>query len=77
VRITLESTAKVVELIDHGNRVSARVWEGHTDDGVGVIALIARITPAEDGANLEGFERDLLTTRPPVAALTVPHRLLL
>lgn len=77
MRIVLNSTAKVVELVDGAGRVNARVWEGTTDDGVGVIALICRITPTEDEADLAGFERDLLTTVPPLAALAVPHRLLL
>lgn len=78
MRIILNSTAKVVELVDGtAGRVNARVWEGTTDDGVKVVALVCRITPTEDEADLAGFERDLLTTVPPLAALTVPHRLLL
>jgi hypothetical protein len=78
VRIILESTAKVVELVDGNNgHVHARVWEGHTDDGVAVVAFLARIAPADDGQDLAEFERDLLTVRPPQAALAIPHRLLL
>jgi hypothetical protein len=78
VRIILDSTAKVVELVNgHGGHVNARVWEGHTDDGVAVVAFVARLTPTEDEADLTAFEADLLTVRPPVAALAIPHRLLL
>ena len=78
MRIILESTAKVVELVDGRGCLTARVWEGHTDDGVAVVAFVARVTPVEDGTDLAAFERDLLTvTAPRPAVVGIPHRLLL
>lgn len=61
MKITIESTSKVVEL----DGQPARVWEGKTERGVTVVAFIPRITPLD--GDPEEFEADLLETRAPSA----------
>jgi hypothetical protein len=39
MKITIESTTKIVEL----NGVPARVWEGHTESGIPVHCFVTRI----------------------------------
>jgi hypothetical protein len=77
VKITIESTSKVVELRGQLCSVPARVWEGTTDKGVKVVAFITRITPM-DGESAE-FDADLNETRPPSpeVAHAFPMRLIL
>jgi hypothetical protein len=45
MKITLENTDKIVELIVNGTAVPARVWQGATEDGIPVQAFITRIAP--------------------------------
>jgi hypothetical protein len=46
MKITIESTSKMVTLRDPGGgSVVARVWEGHTDTGIPVFCFIPRIAP--------------------------------
>jgi len=68
MRVQLESTTKVVELVIDGVAVPARVWEGHTENGVACHAYITRIGVhrEEDAAE---FERDLQEQRAPSAAI--------
>jgi hypothetical protein len=65
MKVTLESTTKIVEV----NGVPARCWEGKTDSGIPVIALITRIA-VPNGHPTEQFERELLEQRPPTAELS-------
>lgn len=58
--VELHNTTKIVDI----NGVPARVWEGHTANGVPVVALITRIA-AERYADLEEFDRDLEQATPP------------
>jgi hypothetical protein len=44
MKITLESTSKIVEL----NGVPARIWEGKTDTGIEVHAFITRLAVHKD-----------------------------
>ena len=44
MKITLESTTKIVEL----NGVPARIWEGKTATGTPVICLVTRVAVAAD-----------------------------
>lgn len=64
MQIQLESTDKIVEV----NGVPARVWEGHTDTGIPVHALITRIGVDKD-ADLTQFEAELQECRAPSAAV--------
>lgn len=45
MRITIESTAKIVTLVVDGHEVPARVWQGLTESGIPVQCFITRIAP--------------------------------
>lgn len=45
MKITIESTTKIVELLSDGARVPARVWQGQTESGIPVQCFITRIAP--------------------------------
>lgn len=81
MKITLESTTTVTELEAGGGLMPARVWEGHTEDGVPVVAFISRISPqTHDPKANEQFVRDLIETARPslgVPRTTIPLRLIL
>lgn len=64
MRITIESTTKVVEV----NGVSARIWEGETKSGIPLHVYITRVA-IEEGENQEEFERELQTHRTPSPAV--------
>lgn len=73
MKITLESTTKVVEL----NGVPARLWEGETESGIQVHAFITRIAVHKDD-DASQFEKELKEQRPPsVAVAAYPARLVL
>lgn len=80
MKITIESTNKIVDLQRDGHRggeIAARIWEGTTDDGVPVHCYIVRIA-CDKSADQEQFQRDLQETRPPSAAVAaIPLRLIL
>ena len=84
MKITIESTSKIVELVVNGAAVHARVWQGSTDSGVPVQAFITRIAPevAKDDPRCaeltEQFDRELTfraDPRPTVEA--IPLRLII
>lgn len=60
MKLTLESTTKIVEL----NGIPARVWEGETDSGIKVHAFVTRIA-ADASQDLAQFERELRECRRP------------
>ena len=64
MRITLESTTKIVEL----NGVPARVWEGKTESGIPLHAYVTRVAVEAD-QNQEEFERELQDHRAPSPAV--------
>lgn len=73
MKITLESTTKIVYL----NGVGARIWEGTTDSGIPVHAYLTRVA-VRHGEDTSQFERELQEHRAPspeVAA--IPLRLVL
>lgn len=84
MKITIESTSKVVEFVSDGIVVPARVWQGVTENGIPVQAFITRIAPEIpttdpriDELTAE-FERDLhrqADPRPTVAA--IPLRMII
>jgi hypothetical protein len=76
--VTLESTDKIVTLVlANGTEVPARIWEGHTANGIACHAYVTRIAVhAHDDAG--EFERDLLEQRKPSAAVeAIPMRLII
>jgi hypothetical protein len=46
MKIAIESTEKVVQFQVGGATVPARIWEGHTDEGIPVMCFITRIAPS-------------------------------
>jgi len=64
MKITIESTAKIVHLTYNGQVMPARIWEGHTASGIPVHAFIIRVG-APRQARLTEFERELTEHRAP------------
>jgi hypothetical protein len=64
MKITLESTSKIVEL----NGVPARIWEGKTESGIPVHAFITRIVVAKEDDS-EEFQKELNQCKAPSAAV--------
>lgn len=64
MKVQLHNTTKIVQLVTPDGDVPARVWEGHTENGIPVIALITRIA-AERTEDLAEFESDLQEMTPP------------
>lgn len=80
MRITLESTTKLIDL-DHPGfgspRCQARIWEGHTEGGIPVHCYIVRVAVASD-ADQEEFRRELQECREPSPAVAaLPCRVIL
>jgi hypothetical protein len=77
LKITLESTTKIVELATGRVPVHVRIWEGHTESGIPVHAYIARVAAPQD-ADQSQFQRELQECRAPSAAVdAIPLRLIL
>lgn len=77
MKVQLESTDKVIELIVGGVAIPARLWEGETEAGVKCHAYITRIAVANSDDSAE-FERDLLEQKAPSPALqAIPLRMIL
>jgi len=72
MRITIESTSKVVQL----NGVPARIWEGKTESGIPVHYYVTRI--ATNSKDTSEFERELQRHRAPSAEVeAIPLRMIL
>jgi hypothetical protein len=74
VKITIESTTRTVNC----DGVDCRVWEGTTERGAKVVALIPRIAALDTG-DLSNFEEDLTEMKPPsnLAMQVFPLRMVL
>ena len=84
MRITLDSTDKIVELTIEGKRIPARIWQGMTTSGIPVHAYITRIVPEVHKTDPDidnktaQFERELqrcVDPRPAIEA--IPMRMIL
>lgn len=80
MRITIESTSKIVSL----DGIPCRIWEGETERGVPCHCFIPLIAPTldqHDPANagkFAEFDRDLLQAKHPTEAMDVyPTRMIL
>ena len=76
MKIQLESTTQITEV----NGVPARVWEGTTETGIKVIALITRIAISidEDPEVHDQFRKELSECKAPSAEVAVyPLRMIL
>jgi hypothetical protein len=77
VKVTLESTSKVVKLATPAGTIPARIWEGHTESGIPVHAYITRLA-APAGADHAEFLRELEEHRAPSADVeAIPLRMIL
>jgi hypothetical protein len=86
MKITIESTSKIVTLVVNGADVPARVWRGATDDGIPVQCFITRISPEISKTDPKiddltaAFDRDLLRQpdfRLDTAVEAIPLRLII
>ena len=78
MRITVESTSRVIDIVGPAGTVPARVWEGQSERGVPVAVLITRIA-AHLESDQEEFQQDLKETQAPSphAVEAFPMRLIL
>ena len=77
MKITIESTSKIVDLVINGATVPARLWQGHTQDGIPMHAFITRVAVDKKEQAAE-FEKDLTEQAPPRAEFAIyPSRLIL
>ena len=73
MKITVESTTRIVNV----NGMDCRVWEGVTERGISIQALIPRIATLGN-QDLSQFVAELQETRPPSAeAEAFPNRMIL
>ncbi len=71
--LTIESTSRIVNV----NGIDCRLWEGQTESGVKVEALITRIA-VKEGQDMAQFEKELREQRPPsLASIAFPLRMIL
>lgn len=77
MKVTLESTTKVVDLVINGYPIPARIWEGTTEKGVKCHAYITRIAVHNDD-DASQFEAELKEQRVPSSDVAaIPLRLIL
>ena len=85
MKITIESTTKIVQLRTGSGYVPARIWEGHTASGTPVHCFVTRICPtitetltSQNDPRFAEFERELLEqAKPSVEVETIPLRMIL
>ena len=68
MKVHLESTDQIVELETAHGRVSARIWEGTTDNGIACHAFITRMAVHQD-LDASQFAHELEECRPLSPAL--------
>lgn len=75
MKITIESTSKIVEL----NGIPARIWEGMTESGVKVHCFVTRIAIDKNETQTTEFENELEEACPPSPEIEMcyPNRLIL
>lgn len=76
MKVTLESTDKIVTLRIHGVDVPARIWQGTTEHGIECHAYVTRVAVAKDldASQFEAELREQAPLRADVASL--PSRLI-
>lgn len=76
MRVTAESTEKIVELVARGP-MPARIWQAMTDGGVECYLFVARVMVRKDQDTTQ-FDRELKEQRVPTAEIeAIPLRLIL
>jgi hypothetical protein len=77
MKVTLESTTKIVELTLNGQTLPARIWEGVTERGIRCHAYVTRIA-VHESLDSSQFEAELQEHRRATAAIeAIPLRLIL
>jgi hypothetical protein len=77
MKITIESTDKLVQLQGPAGSLPARIWEGHTDSGIPVHCFITRIAVHKD-EDTSQFDAELEEHRAPSSVVAeYPARLVL
>ena len=66
MRLHIDSTDRVVEIVGDGVSAPARMWEGTTDTGIPVICWVTRIAVKRD-QDTSQFQAELAEQRPPSA----------
>jgi len=81
MKVILDSTQTVIEIVVDGRVVPARVWEGHTEEGTPVVAWITRVSPQTHDPDVAAtFGRELHETARPSLAMPagpIPLRFIL
>lgn len=80
MKITIENTDKLVTLVVNGHDVTARVWQGQTEDGTPVQCFIVRIAPEipKDDPRNDVFARQLREmARPRATVEAIPLRMII
>jgi hypothetical protein len=84
VKITIETTSRIVLLEIDGRTVPARIWQGQTESGIPVHCYVTRIVPEihETDPRIDEltaeFERELKREATPRATLgPIPLRMIL
>lgn len=67
MKITIESTTKIVEL----NGIPARVWEGETESGIKIHCFITRMAIDKDEPRVEEFQTELMECLTPSPEIQV------
>jgi hypothetical protein len=78
MKITIESTTRVVDIEINGTKVPARIWEGKTESGIPVTCAITRVAVHQD-QNQEQFRRELAECKAPSAEAieAIPLRMII
>ena len=77
MKITIESTSKIVQLDGANGRMPARVWQGHTESGIPVHCFVTLVA-VERNEDTSQFDSELQEQAPPSAAVaSYPARLVL
>jgi hypothetical protein len=77
MKVHIEPTSRVVELVIGDQAVPARIWEGTTDNGIPVICWVTRVAAERDN-DLAELDAALAEQRPPSrGALSFPLRMIL
>ncbi len=77
MKITIESTTKIVELIIDGKASPARIWQGRTENGIPMHAFITRVA-VDKHEDASQFEKELSEQAVPRPEFDVyPLRLIL
>jgi hypothetical protein len=69
MKVTLESTDKIVTLVTRDGEIPGRLWEGTTESGIKCHAFITRIAVHKND-DASQFERELQETKPLSKELT-------